>query len=69
VDGLAAARSIRDAPDPPEVIMISTDVEGLPADRVRAAGALAARAKADLDPDWLEDLRDRLIPPCSSVDR
>ena len=62
VDGLAAARSIRDVPDAPEVIMISTDVEGLPADQVRAAGALAARAKADLDPDWLEDLRDRLIP-------
>ena len=65
VDGLAAARSIRDAPDPPEVIMISTDVEGLPEHRVRAAGALAARAKADLDPEWLESLRDRLTvaPP------
>ena len=62
VDGLEAARLIRDAPDAPEVIMISTDVEGLPAEQVRAAGALAARAKADLDPDWLEDLRDRLTP-------
>ena len=50
------------APDAPEVIMISTDVEGLPADQVRAAGALAARAKADLDPDWLEELRNRLSP-------
>jgi hypothetical protein len=49
--------------------MISTDVEGLPADQVRAAGALAARAKADLDPDWLEELRDRLIPPSAPVDR
>ena len=69
VDGLAAARSIRDAPDAPEVIMISTDVEGLPADQVGAAGALAARAKADLDPDWLEDLRDRLTPPSPPGDR
>ena len=40
--------------------MISTDVEGLHPQRVREVGALAGLAKADLDPEWLGALRERI---------
>ena len=60
LDGLTATRSIRSGPDAPEVVMISTDVEGLHPQRVREVGALAGLAKADLDPEWLGALRERI---------
>lgn len=60
MDGLAATRQIRSAVQAPEVIIISTDVEALSGDDLGTSGALEARAKADLDPDWLDALRVRM---------
>lgn len=65
LDGLTATRLIRAADRAPQVVLISTDVAALPAAAV-ATGALAAVAKADLDPDWLNALRATLTPPTSS---
>ena len=60
MDGLAATRQIRAAAQAPEVIIISTDVEALTSEELGTSGALGARAKADLDPDWLDALRVRI---------
>ena len=60
MDGLAATRQIRSAARAPEVIIISTDVEALTSEELGTSGAFEARAKADLDPDWLDALRVRI---------
>ena len=60
MDGLAATRQIRSIEAAPEVIIISTDVEALTSEELGTSGAFEARAKADLDPDWLDALRVRI---------
>jgi DNA-binding NarL/FixJ family response regulator len=60
MDGLAATRQIRSIEEAPEVIIISTDVEALTSEELGTSGAFEARAKADLDPDWLDALRVRI---------
>jgi DNA-binding NarL/FixJ family response regulator len=60
MDGLAATRQLRSAERAPEVIIISTDVEALTSEELGTSGALAVRAKADLDPDWLDALGVRI---------
>ncbi len=60
MDGLAATRQIRSIEAAPEVIIISTDVEALTGGELGTSGAFEARAKADLDPDWLDALRVRI---------
>ena len=60
MDGLAATRQIRSTEGAPEVIIISTDVEALTSEELGTSGAFEARAKADLDPDWLDALRVRI---------
>ena len=60
MDGLAATRQIRSIEEAPEVIIISTDVEALTSQEIGTSGALEARAKAELDPDWLDALRVRI---------
>ena len=60
MDGLAATRQIRSIKAAPEVIIISTDVEALTSEELGTSGAFEARAKADLDPDWLDALRVRI---------
>ncbi len=60
MDGLAATRQIRSTEWAPEVIIISTDVEALTSEELGTSGAFEARAKADLDPDWLDALRVRI---------
>lgn len=60
IDGPAATRLIRASDDPPEVVMISTDVESLRSTVVQDCGALTARAKSDLDPEWLDALREQI---------
>ena len=60
MDGLAATRQIRSVTRAPEVIIISTDVEALTSEELGTSGALEARAKAELDPEWLDGLRVRM---------
>lgn len=60
INGLQATTAIRRVPGAPEVIMISTDSEALDPAAVSASGALDRLAKADLGPDWLDELRGRL---------
>jgi two-component system, NarL family, response regulator LiaR len=57
MDGLTAARHLRRAPQAPTVVLISTDVSDLDEAALVQAGALAARSKADVDLEWLAELR------------
>ena len=60
MDGLAATSLIRAAPHPPAVVLMSTDLDALGREAVRESGAVDSRAKADLDPEWLSELRTRI---------
>lgn len=57
MDGLTAARQLSRGSQPPAVILISTDVSAVDAGVLAEAGALAARSKADVDLEWLAELR------------
>jgi DNA-binding NarL/FixJ family response regulator len=66
LDGVAATAAVRATANPPEVVVISTDAESLASDEVRGSGALAAVSKEQLEPAWLDRLRDdvrRARPP------
>jgi DNA-binding NarL/FixJ family response regulator len=66
LDGVAATTAVRATADPPEVVVISTDAEALGSDEVRRSGALVAVSKEQLEPAWLDRLRDdvrRARPP------
>ena len=61
MDGLAATRRSAPIEGAPEVIIISTDVDALTGEELGTSRARCeARAKADLDPDWLDALRVRI---------
>jgi hypothetical protein len=51
--------------DAPRVVVISTDRDGLAPEAISRSGAMGGLAKADLDPEWLDQLRDQIngAPP------
>jgi DNA-binding NarL/FixJ family response regulator len=57
MDGLTAARQLRGASRAPTVVLISTDVSAIDEAVLADAGALAARSKADVDLEWLAELK------------
>jgi DNA-binding NarL/FixJ family response regulator len=65
IDGLEATTAIRAAMDAPRVVVISTDRDGLAPEAISRSGAMGGLAKADLDPEWLDQLRDQIngAPP------
>jgi DNA-binding NarL/FixJ family response regulator len=70
IDGLEATAAIRAVEGAPRVVVISTDRDGLTAEAISRSGAMGGLAKADLDPDWLDRLRDRINeapPPAEPV--
>jgi len=60
MDGYAATQVITALGNAPEVVVISTDVDALSPAVASQSGALTTVAKADLDPEWLSELRARL---------
>jgi DNA-binding NarL/FixJ family response regulator len=60
IDGLSAARLLRRRANPPTVIIVSTDTSQEDAAALTGCGAFSVLNKADLDLDWLIDLRRRL---------
>lgn len=62
MDGLTAARRLRESEAAPAVVLISTDVSGVDDSVLAGAGALASLSKADVDLDWLAALRRRVRP-------
>jgi DNA-binding NarL/FixJ family response regulator len=62
MDGLAAARRLREMAAPPAVVLISTDVSAVDDARLAGAGVLASRSKVLVDLEWLAALRLR-VPP------
>lgn len=62
LDGFVTAELIRATPEPPEVVLISTDLDALRSEAVLRSGARSAVAKAELDPAWLAALRVELEP-------
>jgi CheY-like chemotaxis protein len=62
MDGLTAARRLREMAAPPTVVLISTDVSAVDDARLAGAGVLASRSKVLVDLEWLAALRLR-VPP------
>jgi DNA-binding NarL/FixJ family response regulator len=62
MNGLTAARRLRETAAAPTVVLISTDVSGVDDSMLADAGALASRSKAQVDLEWLAALRLR-VPP------
>jgi CheY-like chemotaxis protein len=62
MDGLTAARRLREMAAPPTIVLISTDVSAVDDARLAGAGVLASRSKVLVDLEWLAALRLR-VPP------
>ena len=60
IDGLEATTAIRAIEGAPRVVVISTDRDGLTSEALSRSGAMGGLAKADLDPEWLDQLRDQI---------
>jgi CheY-like chemotaxis protein len=60
MDGLTAARRLREMAAPPTVVLISTDVSAVDDARLAGAGVLASRSKVLVDLEWLAALRLRV---------
>jgi CheY-like chemotaxis protein len=62
LDGLETSRRLVDTPDPPTVVLVSTDAPATDDVRVVGSGASAVRSKAEIDLEWLSELRRRFWP-------
>jgi DNA-binding NarL/FixJ family response regulator len=65
INGIEATTAIRAVEGAPRVVVISTDRDGLTSEAISRSGAMGGLAKADLDPDWLDQLRNEIngAPP------